>query len=632
MPSSAHDSAYVSYDTGPIPCWEVLFYREVFMEQDVQKHTVNKENGFLLSLLEKGIDLVSSLGKGFESDTQSISNLKDRLLEGRLHLAVLGQFKRGKSTLLNALVGEPVLPVSVVPLTTVPTFIRFGASPIIRIYYANQQESEEYAGNSTDERTALLVRYVTEEGNPENALGVKDADVLLPSPLLSKGVVLIDTPGIGSTYRHNTEATLNFLQQCDAALFLISADPPITEVELEFLKKVRQKVPRLFFILNKIDYLDEKERDQAISFYRRILAEHLDAEETTPIFCISARQGLEARLKDSRQLWVDSGVAGLETHLIDFLAGEKFSALMDAVSHRAVDCIDAVLMEAGIALEALKLPQQVLEEKIAVFEDSLKRADSERRLIRDVLEGDKKRVAAFLEEQAEGLRQEAERFLKDIIKRPTGFQGYGKSIKAGIQQAWAEAIPEFFQQQQASLDERIKARLLENLSPHEQRLSQLVETLRHTAADLFQVPYRPLRREEALEIRKRPYWVLNTWNTDPLPILKSMDQRLDELVRRNVENLRWSALQNINISFARFAGRVRERLDQTVAATKGAMEAAHVRRSQRSGSAASEMTRLGNHIADLERLKADLVAFRSGLVQAAGLPNYRPHPETAANA
>jgi hypothetical protein len=82
-----------------------------------------------------------------------------------------------------------------------------------------------------------------------------------------------------------------------------------------------------------------------------------------------------------------------------------------------------------------------------------------------------------------------------------------------------------------------------------------VETLRHTAADLFQVPYKPLVRENALEIKRRPYWVLNTCNTDPLPILQSMDQRLDELARRNVENMRWSTLQNLNISFASFSCR-----------------------------------------------------------------------------
>ena len=140
--------------------------------------------------------------------------------------------------------------------------------------------------------------------------------MLLPSPLLSKGVVLIDTPGIGSTFRHNTQATLNFLQQCDAAFFLISADPPISEVELDFLEQVRQKVPRLIFVLNKIDYLDAQERHEALTFFRRILVEHLNVEKNIPIFCVSSRQGLEAKLENIPERWAESGLEELETHLI----------------------------------------------------------------------------------------------------------------------------------------------------------------------------------------------------------------------------------------------------------------------------------------------------------------------------
>jgi hypothetical protein len=73
---------------------------------------------------------------------------------------------------------------------------------------------------------------------------------------------------------------------------------------------------------------------------------------------------------------------------------------------------------------------------------------------------------------------------------------------------------------------------------------------------------------------------LNTWNTDAIPMLKSMDQRLDDLVRRNVENLRWSTMQNVNISFARFASKIKERLKETVNATKGALETTSFRKKE----------------------------------------------------
>jgi GTP-binding protein EngB required for normal cell division len=566
--------------------------------------------------LDKTAGIFSDLGPQFLPYSQRLNDLASRYCEGRFHLAVLGQFKRGKSTLLNALTGESILPVGVVPLTAAPTFLQYGEAEKIIIQYKDIRPADEFTGASTAERSDFLAGFVTEKGNPKNKLGVAEVQVDLPAPILSGGVVLIDTPGIGSTYRHNTSATLNFLEQCDAALFLVSADPPITEVELAFLRQVSEKVPRLFFVLNKIDYLNEGELEEALAFYKRILSEELGWNRDHPVFCVSARKGLEARTATIAGGWSDSGMARLESFLVDYLAREKFNALTDAVSRRALEFIDAVLMEAGIALQALKLPRQELEEKIAVFEQSLKRAESERRLIQDVLEGDKKRVTAFVEEEARDLAREAEQVLKDIMQRGPGSRSYGQSSKAGIQQAWAEAIPDFFEEQREALNERVKERLLECLTPHEQRLSQLVETLRHTAADMFQVPYKPLSPEEVLEIKRRPYWVLSTWNTDPLPVLQSMDQRLDGLVRRNVENIRWSMLQNLNLSFAGFARRTRERLDETVAATQGAMQAAHARRQDGDGSIEAEAGRMADRMAALEAVKTDLTVLQRSLSPA----------------
>ncbi len=560
----------------------------------------------LEGLLAKTVDAVSGIGAGFDRHGQTLFDLNRRLSEGRFHLAVLGQFKRGKSTLLNALVGESILPVGVVPLTAAPTFLQFGETPQIRIRYTDGRKGEAFAGASTGERNAFLARFVTEAENPQNNAGVAEVEVDLPAPILSGGVVLIDTPGIGSTFRHNTAATLHFLQQCDAALFLISADPPITEVELAFLQQVREKVPQLFFVMNKIDYLDDRELTEALRFYRGVLAETFGERDDPAVFSVSARNGIRAREDGDAGQWRASGMARLESFLIDFLAREKRNALTEAISRRAAEVLDRVLMEAEIAVKALQMPRQELEEKISLFETTLKQAESERRLIQDVLAGDKKRASAFVEEQAAQLRREAEPFLNDVMNRGAAGRGFGQFSRAAVADAWAEAIPAFFEAQQENLNEQVKAYLLECLAPHEQRLARLEETLRRTAADLFQVPYRSLQPEEALEIKKRPYWVLNTWNTDALPVLKSAEQRRDELVRRNVENIRWAMLQNLNVSFAHFAAKVRERLAETVAATRGAMDAARSRKKTHSGNVQVEAERMADAIAAVEALKAGI--------------------------
>ena len=86
-------------------------------------------------VFEQAESLLCDLGEGFSSHVKKLSTIKSRFGEGRFHLAVLGQFKRGKSSLLNALVGYPLLPTSVIPLTAIPTFMEYGPEVQIRIIF-----------------------------------------------------------------------------------------------------------------------------------------------------------------------------------------------------------------------------------------------------------------------------------------------------------------------------------------------------------------------------------------------------------------------------------------------------------------------------------------------------------------
>ena len=87
------------------------------------------------------------MGPGYSLYAGQLAALEQRLLEGRFHLAVLGQVKRGKSTLINALLGEDVLPSSVVPLTVIPTFIRYGIQRQIRVRFNDGRPGYVLAGN-----------------------------------------------------------------------------------------------------------------------------------------------------------------------------------------------------------------------------------------------------------------------------------------------------------------------------------------------------------------------------------------------------------------------------------------------------------------------------------------------------
>ncbi len=573
-------------------------------------------------VLERALRVLADVGPALGAHRGHIADLLERLDAGRFHLAVLGQFKRGKSTLLNALLGEALLPTSVVPLTAIPTFICPGTSTHARvIYLAKDAAPEVYAGEAGG-LPAFLARYVTEEANPKNRLGVSHVEVTHPAPILRKGVVLIDTPGIGSTFRHNTEATLNFLPQCDAAMFLVSADPPITEVEIAFLKQVRSKVSRLFFILNKVDYLSEGERQTALEFLRRALHEHAGVGSDAPVFCVSARLGLQAKQAGDATLWSQSGLGEVETHLVDFLAREKAQALHEAVSRKAADIASDALMRLRLGIRSLLMPLDELQGRLNIFEQRLAEVERERVAASDLLAGDQRRTHEFLEEHAEALRKRARNYLEGIV-RQTIEKANGQDVdEREIGEALAEAIPGYFEHHMGEMTALFERRTAEVLRPHQLRADNLIESVRRTAAELFDVPYHAPESAGAFEMVRQPYWVTHKWSASlsPIPptlvdrflpsaarrarVTRRLMEKVAELVIPNVENLRWATYQSLDQTFLRFARTLDERLADTIEATHGAIQTALAKRREHSEATADEVARLETATAELSKALA----------------------------
>lgn len=576
-----------------------------------------RDGDALPTLLTGAIGRLKELGEPFGDVRERLGELSARLSEGQFHLAVLGQFKRGKSTLLNALLGEAILPTAVVPLTAIPTFIRFAGERRVHVLFEHERQPAELRAAGAEEARQFLAAFVTERGNPGNRLEVSQAEVFHPAAILDKGVVLIDTPGIGSTFRHNTEATLNFLPRCDAALFLVSPDPPMTEAEIVFLKEVRAQVPRLFFLINKVDYLDPDERAEVFAFVREVLQTQAGLTGETPIFQVSARSGLEARHSGDRLLWSESGLAAVERHLVDFLANEKAAALRDAVAGKAADALAEAVMRLGLAVRSLKMPIDDLERRLAVFEEKLKEVEAERVAAGDLLSGDHKRMQAVLEEHAERLRTEARGDLLRIAERAGEDEG---AVSAALE----DAVPGYFERRLGMLSREFDRRVQEVLGSHQARADRVIEQVRATAAELFEVPYHAPESAGAFEIVRQPYWVTHQWtfSLSPLPegaadrLLpaglrrkrreKRLAAEIDALVVRNVENLRWATLQSINETFVHFTGSLDSRLAATIAATHGAIRAALAKRRERSEAAADEVARLQAAAGDLERVQAAL--------------------------
>jgi len=516
--------------------------------------------------------------------------LTGRLAAARLQVAVLGQFKRGKSSLLNALLRVPVLPIGVLPATALATFLSYAASPVLRLEFLDGTVEERTPGDVADLQ-AQLAALVTEQGNPENHLGLARVEAGMPAALLERGVVLLDTPGIGSTLRHNTETARAALAECDVALFVVSPDPPITEAERLYLAEIGPAVARLAVVLNKSDTVDDADRARSVEFLRKVLTEQAGLAADVAIFPASARAGLRAGLVNDRDGLAASGLAAIEGYLADLIDGEDAEVLASAVAAKAGRVVGAMRMEIELELRALRMPLEELAERIARFEAALGGFEDERRSAADQIAGDRRRLSARLEEAAERLSRQAEAELR--VAGEAALDNGGDLT--GARAALAALVPGLFGPGQRAVVEDIEHALLAALARHQDRADGLVESVRQTAAALMDLPYDGSDRDDPPELPRLTAWVVDG-RTETFTSLtvgafepfvpgaarrhrRRIGAEAEALTRRNVEDLRWTLRQKVDEACRRFAASLDERLNAALAATHGAMETALQRRS-----------------------------------------------------
>jgi hypothetical protein len=336
-------------------------------------------------------------------------DLAARVTEGRFYLACIGQFKRGKSTLINALVGEPILPVGFIPVTAVPTVIRFASKRKVRIQLGD--------GSWREIAPSDLEQYVSEEHNPENTKGVGGAEVFVPSALLKTGMCLVDTPGLGSVFAGNTAATQAFIPHIDAGLVVVGADPPLAGEELALVEVVGRQIQNLILVLNKADRTTDPERAAAVGFTRRVLEKRLQ-RPVGPVFEVSAAERLENR--GPERDW------GKLLGALELLVKDSGRQLIQAACERGVERLSEQLLAIiNEEREALERPLEESELRIATMKETIAEAErsmrelgflwmAEQRHLSDIF-GD--RHKEFLNSVLPQGKQEFESFLQSVPRR-----------------------------------------------------------------------------------------------------------------------------------------------------------------------------------------------------------------------
>jgi GTP-binding protein EngB required for normal cell division len=357
--------------------------------------------GRLLRLAKLGEEL------GTDRVADEARELAARVSEGRFYVACVGQFKRGKSTLINALIGEAILPVGFIPVTAVPTVIRYGEQRKARLKDRDLVWHEIPASE--------VRKYVSEEHNPENSKGVTGVEVFVPSRLLSTGMCLVDTPGLGSVFAGNTAATQDFIPHIDAALVVLGADPPLAGDELTTVEVVARNVQDLIIVLNKADRTTEAERRAAAEFTRRLLEKRLK-RPVGPLFEVSAAERLENR--GPERDWPKL-VAALER-----LVQDSGRQIILASCERGIDRLSEELLAiVAEEREALERPIEESERRIAAMKATIAEAERSMRELGFLLMAEQQRLSDTLVDRRKAflrtvLPQAMKEFQESLSKVP----------------------------------------------------------------------------------------------------------------------------------------------------------------------------------------------------------------------
>jgi Dynamin family len=405
------------------------------------------------------LDELSRLGGG--GDRAALDALRARLAGRRLRVLVAGEAKRGKSTLVNALLGRALLPAGVTPLTALATTVRYGRDEGVSAVFRD--------GRAESFPLAALGDLVTERGNPGNRRELASVTVVADAPVLARGVELVDTPGTGSVYAHNTQEAEAALDTMDAAVFVLTADPPVSASERELMARVAELSVTMFVVLNKADYLagygtnGDGDLAEALEFTARVAAQA--ARRPVRLYPLSARAALTDR--------GDPGFAVFAKDFTGYLARGRAADLTASVAAHARRLAVSLRDETALTRHAAQMRTGAAAQRVDEFAARLAAVGMRRQDATDLAAAESARMLAELNAAADqavrgcaatvGAQMEA-LLLGDLRSAaPTEIERAGRARLAELALAMAEA---WRQQQAGQLEQglaRLDARLARDL-------------------------------------------------------------------------------------------------------------------------------------------------------------------------
>ncbi len=549
-----------------------------------------------------------------------IQTLRQRLESNVFNLVVMGEFKRGKSSVINALIGDDVLPVGVVPLTAIATILEYGEEPAIRILFQD--------GTETQADVRALWDFATEKGNPNNEKGVSEVHVSWPSPWLRSGVRLIDTPGIGSVHQHNSAVTYGLLPRADAVLLVLSVDQPIGQVEYDFLKQVQDYAGRIFFLLNKTDLLTAADLTESQAFTSQVIEEAMSCPAT--LFPFSARLALAGRKNDSAEQLAQSGFTAFTEALKLFLAQDKGNALVASLARGLLRLLSQTTFSTELTLSSLAIPVDELRHKVEAFENKHDEMAQEEHDFSILLKAEVKHLADHdVMEDVENFKVSLTREIETQVIRhfdsvrhlPSG------KLDESLRQYAIEEVRTSWDRFRRDEDEKLQATFNRICTRFSGKINATVDELYRFSSDLFAIPFDAVAADSNWGIQSRFYYkfweasgsirLMTTSFLHALPkllgdrlILREARKYARELVDTQAGRVRYDFAQRLDESMRIFEKSMRKQLAVALAHIGGAVKKGLELAAASSAEANDEEKRLNTRLASLatlvERIKTGI--------------------------
>lgn len=569
--------------------------------------------------LEKIITTISETVAS--NGSKRLNELSEKLKEGQFNLVIMGQFKRGKSTLINALLGAEVVPTSIVPLTSIITILRYGDLPKAIVRYLD--------GKTQDIPLSEIPDYVTEKKNPENKLQVKEVEVFFPCDYLKEGVRIIDTPGVGSVFKHNTDVAYAFLPYVDAGIFIVTADPPLGESEQEFLKAVQDYADKFFFVLNKIDLVDEKDVSEALEFTGQIITKHLGRK--CFIYPVSSRMALLGKKNNNLQDLERSGFLKFESVLKKFLYREKGKIFLLSVISSLLRYISDETIAYKLEQEAARLSLDELKEKIRQFEDKASVIQNERDQKGFILDGQVKKLAQVLDEDIQQFKKShLPELLKNLevvftekISSCSGPHALEKEMETWVFDEIRSVFTKFRSKEAEKIAEILESIYLD-LAHH---TNQTIESIVRLASDIFEIGLKPFTAVEKLTSKSDFYFLLKEEPgaidlihlsvRSALPmivakniILNRMKDTIEDRFDSHCGRVRYDLLKRIDATTKEFRKSLNQKADLTLTGIREALNRAMALKTKSEQQVSDTLSQLTSRLMAIDNIRTTLLGYR----------------------